>query len=265
MLALLVSSLVLGSGASATPSFYTILEGVPPTLYEIDFVGGTLLEIATVDAPITAFDQEPGTGRLVGWAGGAIPGLYEIDPDSGATSLIVETTAGIELDELFYTQTGLTGEQLFEARYSIEPTTGVITQTLGPNSDPLTALAVAPDGETYFAINGDRLWDSNGPIAELFGQGIDAWVADETTLHSVGRAFESVATLGSTSWNSAVTIETRDFATPSLVRTSLGLVFGSPGHGAPKPLGIAVLPEPGTGWLVATGFGLIAVSSALRR
>jgi len=259
-----VSVLLLAASASANPTFYTILDRGSPTLYEVDFAGGAFLEIAALDVPITAFDQEPGTGRLIGWAGGATPGLYEIDPATAATSLIVETTPGIVLDELFYTDSGLGGVKLFEASYTIDPTTGVVTtQAFGDNQ--LTAFARAPDGETYFAFNGDRLWDSGGPFAELLDSRIETWIADETTLYSIGRATGAVASLGSASWNSAVTIETRERIAPSYTRTSLSLQFGSAGSVAPKALGLAVLPEPIASWLVVVGLGLIGSWGARQR
>jgi len=240
--------------AQAVPTFYTILDGAPPRLYEVDFGAGSLIEVGAVDAPITAFDQEPGTGRLIGWAGGSTPGLYEIDPSSGSTSLIAATTPGIELDELFLQGLEPSGVDLFTAGYAVDLTTGTLTPRASGGSFDLTAFARAPDGERYFVFNRDRISTSSlGPVAELFGHGIDAWVADETSLYSVGRAFEGSVTLGSATWGSAVSLATWERVDTGVQLTSQSFPIGRPGCCAARPLGLAFVPEPDSAMLLACG------------
>lgn len=170
------------------------------------------------------------------------------------------------LDELIFGDVGWFGVDLHVESYDVDVASGTMTPQAGRANDDVTALALAPDGVGYGAYY-DRLlvWTGHGVFAELFDHGIDAWIADETTLYGVGRAVDSVATIGSTHWNSGVSVSTWQRVEHGLIRTSLAVPLGRPGYGAPKPLGLALVPEAQTGWLMLAGLGCVARWNLRRR
>ena len=89
----------------ALPVFYAVVAyenalvpAAPQVLYEVDFAGGGVQEIGEIGIEATAFTAEPGTGRLLAWVDEFGSGLYEIEPHTGASSLLGAAPSGTGID-----------------------------------------------------------------------------------------------------------------------------------------------------------------------
>jgi hypothetical protein len=125
------------SGAAARPdgTLYVCNGAFTTELFEIA-PGGSPVKVCTIDIDITAMGY--GRGKLFGYSNYATPkGIYEIDPATGATTLVLDVYTGTgyrffaldynPADDLFYGYTEYGDSGL----YSIDIDSGVMTKLAG--------------------------------------------------------------------------------------------------------------------------------------
>ncbi|MCA9511120.1 MAG: hypothetical protein KC560_10485 [Myxococcales bacterium] len=159
-------------------------------LVRIDFETGLVEEIGSLGIAARSLAAQPGTGRLLTWAAGPTEGLYEIDPATGATSLFLATTPGLEFTHLAFAPDGTLWArrevhgnpwnegELGRIDLSTEQAAFLPVSTWIATGD-IVSLAVHPSGSIWWTTSLDGLCGSRT------GQFLDIALANpcgETTL-----------------------------------------------------------------------------------
>ncbi|MEE3330474.1 MAG: hypothetical protein VX246_06360, partial [Myxococcota bacterium] len=138
--------------------------------------------------------------------------------------------------------------------YEVDLVTAALSPLGGGGTTPVTALTVEPDGGVWLA-EGDRLFSTNtgGLFYEHLLGPLYGLAADDTTLFLVGTTWDpGYVVVGSTHYTSAITIEMHSHDQSSWF--SDYSVFGVlPNYGNFRPIGLAMVPEPGAGLLISAG------------